>query len=680
MKFNKLVIVCIFLLAILTVGAASAADENITDTTDEVLSAEPVSENLSANTADDVELEASTGDFAELQSLVDNTASGKTLKLNKDYSNINSNGYVKISKAITIDGQGHTIDGKKSGSYIFYISTSNKVTLKNINFVNSKSSAVKGYSSSYKVTVNNCSFVDCSASGSYAYGGAIYYGNAYDCSFVDCSASGSSHVYGGAIYYGSATDCSFIDCYASNSGSAIYDGNAENSYFRNCSTKSSNAAMTGGKATNCTFVECQASAAIYSIRASDITYGSTAYIYVYGDKNAGYVNVTVNGETKKIKPYYYGGSVSFSGLAVGTYQVKVTYPGSANFKAQTATTTFKVNKQNPISEIDTNNPYSYSYNHRNYGNVQYTGGSATLYIYMRNSNVPGNVKVCINGETQKVQISKSTLTLPLGVFTPGSYDISVSYAGNANYNAQNISLAFKVIKANPISAIRTDYPYAYSSGNNNYGNVQYDGRNATLTINMRDNNVPGNVNVTINGVSQKVKVSGSAVKVPLGVLKRGNYNITVSYAGSAGFNAQTMSLAFKVVRANPIDNIRVTPKYPYNNGQVQFTYSPSKIYIYLKSKNIPSVDVKINGVSHVVNTSGIATFAFRWGIMQPGDYNITVSYAGGGDFNAQTKTLAFKVVKAKAIYDLYLSPYGYYSYGTSSRTMTYDGRDAKLTV
>ena len=398
------------------------------------------------------------------------------------------------------------------------------------------------------------------------------------------------------------------------------------------------------------------------------------------------MNVTVNGETKKVKPSTGGASVYFTGLPVGTYQVKVTYPGSASYKAQTVTTTLKVNKQNPIYEIATNNPYYYSYNHRNYGNVQYDGGSATLYIYMNMNNVPGNVKVRVNGETQKVQITKSTLTLPLGVLTPGSYNISVSYAGSANFNAQNMSLAFKVVKANPISSITTNYPYTYSSSNYNYGNVQFDGRNATLTINMKNKNVPGNVNVTINGVSQKVKVSGSAVKVPLGVLKRGNYNITVSYAGSACFNAQTMSLAFKVVKADAITEMYVYRSNPYayissNNQEVQFGYGPARLYVYLKNTAIPgSITVKINNLTYERTTINRSAISISLGIMKPGTYNILVSYSGGGDFKSINKTLTFKVVKAQAINSIYLSPYGYYSYGTYTRTMTYDGKDATLTL
>ena len=117
-------VACIFLLAILTFGAASAADENVTDTTGDVLAVESVDEDVIAG---------ATGTFSDLKTLVDNTATGKTLKLDKDYV-INDNSKITISKTITIDGQGHTIDAnnRPSSPFIIY----EKAIFKNITFIN----------------------------------------------------------------------------------------------------------------------------------------------------------------------------------------------------------------------------------------------------------------------------------------------------------------------------------------------------------------------------------------------------------------------------------------------------------------------------------------------------------------------------------------------------------------
>ena len=73
--------------------------------------------------------------FDDLSLLINNTPEGGVLILDDDYKFINgSDKGIVISKSITIDGRGHTIDGSKL-SRIFNI-TANDVVLKNINFIN----------------------------------------------------------------------------------------------------------------------------------------------------------------------------------------------------------------------------------------------------------------------------------------------------------------------------------------------------------------------------------------------------------------------------------------------------------------------------------------------------------------------------------------------------------------
>ena len=75
------------------------------------------------------------GDFNELSYRINKTPDGGILTLNKDYK-FSEGSYkgITISKSITIDGAGHTLDGSKS-SRIFNI-TADNVILKNINFIN----------------------------------------------------------------------------------------------------------------------------------------------------------------------------------------------------------------------------------------------------------------------------------------------------------------------------------------------------------------------------------------------------------------------------------------------------------------------------------------------------------------------------------------------------------------
>lgn len=75
------------------------------------------------------------GTFEELAGKISDTPEGGFLILDKDYEFINgSNKGILISKSITIDGNGHTLNGNHS-SRMFNI-TADNVALKNLNFVN----------------------------------------------------------------------------------------------------------------------------------------------------------------------------------------------------------------------------------------------------------------------------------------------------------------------------------------------------------------------------------------------------------------------------------------------------------------------------------------------------------------------------------------------------------------
>ncbi len=76
---------------------------------------------------------ADGGTFAELQKKIDEAFEGSTINLENDYSSKEYTG-MSITKSLTINGNGHTIDAQNNG-YIFDIESDN-VVLKNITFTN----------------------------------------------------------------------------------------------------------------------------------------------------------------------------------------------------------------------------------------------------------------------------------------------------------------------------------------------------------------------------------------------------------------------------------------------------------------------------------------------------------------------------------------------------------------
>ncbi|MBE6506259.1 MAG: hypothetical protein E7Z73_11125, partial [Methanobrevibacter millerae] len=225
-KKQIFIIFCLFAVFISAMSFACAAD----DVGDSVISTADDTPISQATDTQDV-LTANSGSFTQLDSLIQNTPVNGTIKLVNNYtysSGDNVNGIV-ISKGITIDGDGHTIDGANTAS-IFSITNNAHVTLKNIILSNARGtngSAVT-LTSRENVEIINATFINNSALN----GGAIYIDSADTSSITSSSSIMSSKFIdnsaenGGAIYVSgtltSISSSSFIGNKATNDGGSMY--------------------------------------------------------------------------------------------------------------------------------------------------------------------------------------------------------------------------------------------------------------------------------------------------------------------------------------------------------------------------------------------------------------------------------------------------------------------------
>lgn len=115
-KLTLILIVILSLFFIASVNATNSFDNNLTEDND-------TGDSLKVNT------------FSDLSQKINDTPENQTLTLNEDYFYCDEDVHgIVISKSITVDGAGHTIEANHS-SRIFNI-TADNVILKNINFVN----------------------------------------------------------------------------------------------------------------------------------------------------------------------------------------------------------------------------------------------------------------------------------------------------------------------------------------------------------------------------------------------------------------------------------------------------------------------------------------------------------------------------------------------------------------
>ena len=224
---------------------------------------------VSANELNDTVL----SDFDDLSNQINSTDEGQTVYLEKSYELTNtSQKHIIIDKSITIDGKNNTISAPEP-QRVFWVKADN-VIIKNINFINSKTTGLAGGVISWwgnNGTLENCNFINNSASSA---GGAVLWkgndGSIKNCNFSDNTVITAADVSltsgegydpsqlhimtvnsdGGALYLQgnniSVDYCNFINNVADFSGGAITIHWGNNITVSNSKFKKNNVGQSGG--------------------------------------------------------------------------------------------------------------------------------------------------------------------------------------------------------------------------------------------------------------------------------------------------------------------------------------------------------------------------------------------------------------------------------------------------
>lgn len=224
-------LVMIFLVSLSYACAADADGNNLTDS--DVLTGND--DDMGISQANNEEIVKSTNvsskTFSELSKEINKAEEGSEIILTEDCeydSGITFEG-ISIKKQLTIDGNGHTINGKDSARAFFI--DANNVVLKNINFINGNSRAHGGGTlliRASNIVIENCTFKNSKD----VYGGAIY--------MTEHTKSGLFQEVKGA----KIINCKFESNTAEKGGGAIYALSKENT-ITNCEFKSNRASMGG---------------------------------------------------------------------------------------------------------------------------------------------------------------------------------------------------------------------------------------------------------------------------------------------------------------------------------------------------------------------------------------------------------------------------------------------------
>ena len=240
------------------------------------------------------------------------------------------------------------------------------------------------------------------------------------------------------------------------------------------------------------------------------------------------------------------------------------------------------------------------------------GETATFNIEM-NDDITGEVLLSIDGVNYTVTVTDGKGSLNLSSLKAGTYEVSVLFAGNVNYNTALNTTSFKVSKLVPSIEITageavegSDLEITVTAPEDATGNVFVNDKQANL--------VAGKATVTIENVAA------------------GNLTVFVNYEGDEKYLSSSKSINVTVMaKQNPDLTVSVSD---INVGETAV--------VNIEINADATGNVIVNG-NEVEITNGKASFNIAG--LAAGNHTVTVAYPGNKYFNADEITATFNVTK-----------------------------------
>ena len=667
-------IILIFLVCMISISAVSAADDSLNeiseaDDNQEVILEDSVNEDvLTNNENDELNLEennaedkatlsegTSTGTFTDLNNAI-NGNSDSTVTLNRNYTYNGVDNYdaafkkgIVLNRPVTIDGQGHTLNGNNL-SRIFYIRDTNKVIIKNINFINGNAGDDRQGGAVYlgdigrDYKVINCSFSNNTA----IYAGAMCLGTAINCTFIENKALGDPTSCGGAMTYGTAINCTFIQNSANGAiamGGATYSTDAYNCSFvlnhvdgnemppeGNPNDPVGDAGVGGamiyGIANNCTFINNHApfnednrntfgtacedcrfygdaiinasnfktssnSGDILPFKVGILEYGSHSYSYPNG------INVTITlwkGGKFFDEDYALTGKGWPVNLPEGTYnailsvwgiekKITISVKTTTKLTATKVTTTYNVNKNLIITLKDIN------------GNP-ISGAKLTVNL---------------NGAKKYTTNKKGQVKIAVGKLVPKTYTVKIRFAGTATLSASSTTVKVTVKKATPkITAKAKTFKLKTKT------------KKYTITLKDNKNKVMKNKKVTLKvkgkTYTAKTNSKGKATFKLTKLTKKGKYTAVIKYAGDKYYKKATKKVKITVKapakKKTTWKTVSKGSKDKATIKKIQKALKNNGYYLTYKGRYL-----KIDGIYHKYTVSSVKQFQKAKGLKVTGKVN-----------------------------------------------------------
>ena len=628
---KKLLLLAVFLMSMVAISAASAAE----NTTDEISEVSKDTDNLEIVQEDELGTHPDDS-FWALQTRIDEARPNSTLTLDKDYKFYSGNFWEKdesgigIHKNLIIDGNGHTVDA--DGRHSVFTVDGGNVTLKNIHIINGhygahgggvnvedglctaigctfeNNNATRG-GAMYGGIAINCTFKSNYADGEVSEGGAMYGGTAINCVFIENKVINSGHAgYGGALAYSTAINCVFKNNTADRSGDAMFRGTADSCIFENNG-------WDGTDVRQPSFEVSDYSSSCWSGDRLQFNLKANTTDYLIVNRN---INVTIYGENRERMFGFTCPSGSwFVDLPAGQYIaecVAIDYPD-----IEGRNVTLKISQSDSAVKV---NSYNFT--------VDYND---IMFEITLPEIATGNMTVALNGNTSTFNVSEKgivedrirTMTWRNAFLPVGQYNMAVSYSGDRNFKPAAFNVTSYILPLSvELSINATSSLYVGNTTKIEY-NITPSGLNGTLTFESSNPQV-----ATVDSNGTITAVGGGTAIITASYWVSENYtnpkaNITVSVNRlSSQINADPVATTYNVDRdllitltdakGNPLSGLNVTVMFDDageyatdENGQVGVNVANLVPKTYNVKISFPGNSLYVNSTCSVKVTVKKAT-------------------------------------------------------------------------
>ncbi|MEE0924610.1 MAG: Ig-like domain repeat protein, partial [Methanobrevibacter sp.] len=315
-----------------------------------------------------------------------------------------------------------------------------------------------------------------------------------------------------------------------------------------------------------------------NVSVEDIFEGQNATVKITADKEfSGNVSLFINWENFFVSVVNGTGNHIISGLSIGNYTADVYFEGDYKFNFTENSVEFEVKPKAEPPEIDINVP---------------ADAETPEFTIKLPSDATGTLNVTVNGKTYTANLVNGSATITVPGLADGTYDVTISYSGDAKYPAvtKNSTLTVK----NPV----------YKIINNKDVTMLYTAKSPYKVLITKNGKAVGageKVTIKFNGKTYTVKTDKNGyatLKLPNVKPKKAKYTITAAYKGVTVKNKVKVN---SIIKAK---NKKVKKSKKVTKVKVSLKKVNKK---YLKNKKIK---IKFKGKTYKVKTNkkGVATW------------------------------------------------------------------------